>query len=136
MRTSVKVIVITIPIVILAFLIFAYLFSLSYTSSEEIDEEIDERAQNLQSNYYDDYREEINTNPAYKVMYEVLGEPRVQQKFREVLEAKAYGTEQEANSKLEAFQGYVETRAKTTFEQKYPLESFAGNLGELIFGKQ
>ena len=135
MRTSVKVIIITIPIVILAFLVFVYLFSLSYTSSEEMDEKIDEMVQNLQSNYYEDYREEINTNPSYKVMYEVLGEPRVQQKFREVLEAKAYGTEEEANSKLEALQSYVETRAKTTFEQEYPLESFASDLGERIFGK-
>jgi hypothetical protein len=134
LRTSVKVVVITIPIVILAFLIFAYLLSQSYTSREETDEKIDEMVQNLQSNYYEDYREEINTNPSYKVMYEVLGEPRVQQKFK-VLEAKAYGTEEEANSKLEAAQSYFETRAKTTFEQKYPLESFAGNLGNLIFGK-
>ena len=31
---------------------------------------------------------------------------------------------------------YVETRAETNFRQEFPLEPFAGNLGELIFGKQ
>ena len=135
MRTAVKIVIVTIPIVIIAFLILAYVISLSSVSTQETDEKIDEMVENLQSNYYEDYREEINTNPSYKVIYEVLGEPRVQEKFREVLQAKAYGTEEEANSKFEAFQSYYETRAKTTFEQKYPLESFAGNLGELIFGK-
>ena len=37
MRTAVKGVIITIPIVILASIIFTYLISLSYVSSEEID---------------------------------------------------------------------------------------------------
>jgi hypothetical protein len=47
-----------------------------------------------------------------------------------------YGSESEANSMYERFKSYVETRTETKFRQEYPLESFAGNLGELIFGKQ
>ena len=63
MRTAVKVVIVTIPIVILAFLIFAYLFSLSYVSSEEIDEQVE----NLQTKYRQDFSEEIREYPAYRV---------------------------------------------------------------------
>jgi hypothetical protein len=31
---------------------------------------------------------------------------------------------------------YVETKAETNFTQEYPLDPFAGNLSDLIFGKQ
>ena len=41
MKTAVKGVIITIPIVILAILIFTYLISLSYVSSEEIDKQVE-----------------------------------------------------------------------------------------------
>ena len=132
MRTSVKVVVITIPLVILVFLIFAYLFSLSHMSSEEIDEQVD----GLQTKYRQDFSEEIREYPAYRVISEVLGEPSVKEMYRDYLEALNYESESEANNMYERFQSYVETRTETKFSQKYPLESFTGDLGELIFGKK
>jgi len=132
MRTAIKVVIITIPIVILAFLIFAYLFSQSYVSSEE---NINEQVENLQTNYRQDFSEEIREYPAYRVISEVLGEPSVKQMYRDYLEALNYGNKEDADSMYQRFMSYVETRTETKFRQEYPLESFAGNLGELIFGK-
>jgi hypothetical protein len=37
---------------------------------------------------------------------------------------------------MSRFKSYLETRAETKFTQEYPLESFAGDLGDLIFGKR
>ena len=132
MKTAVKVVIITIPIVILAFLIFAYLFSQSYVSSEE---KINEQVENLQTKYRQDFSEEIREYPAYRVISEVLGEPSVKQMYRDYLEALNYGNKEDADSMYQRFMSYVETRTETKFRQEYPLESFAGNLGELIFGK-
>ena len=132
MRTAVKVVIITIPIVILAFLIFAYLFSQSYVSSEE---KINEQVENLQTKYRQDFSEEIREYPAYRVISQVLGEPSVKEMYRDYLEALYHGNKEGAESMFERFKSYVETRAETKFRQEYPLEPFAGNLGELIFGK-
>jgi len=41
MRTAVNGVIITIPIVILASIIFTYLISLSYVASEEIDKQVE-----------------------------------------------------------------------------------------------
>ena len=132
MRTAVKGIIITIPIIILASLIFAYLISLSYVSSEEIDKQVE----NLQTKYRQDFSEEIREHPAYRVISEVLGEPNVKEMYRDYLEALNYGNKEDADRTYERFKSYVETRVETNFRQEYPLERFEGNLGELIFGKQ
>ena len=132
MRTAVKGIIITIPIVILAFLIFAYLISLSYVSSEEIDKQVE----GLQTKYRQDFSEEIREHPTYRVISEVLGEPNVKEMYRDYLEALYYGNKENADRTYERFKSYVETRAETNFRQEYPLEPLAGNLGDLIFGKQ
>ena len=132
MRTAIKGIIITIPIVILAILIFAYLISLSYVSSGEIDKQVE----NLQTKYRQDFSEEIRKYPAYRVISEVLGEPNVKEMYRDYLEALNYGNKEDADRTYERFKSYVETRAETNFRQEYPLEPFEGNLGELIFGKQ
>ncbi len=132
MRTAVKGIIITIPIVILAFLIFAYLISLSYVSSEEIDKQV----KNLQTKYRQDFSDEIRDHPTYRVISEVLGEPNVKEMYRDYLEALYHGNKENADRTYERFKSYVETRAETKFRQEYPLETFTGNLSELIFGKQ
>ena len=132
MRTAVKGVIITIPIVILAFLIFAYLISLSYVSSEEIDKQVT----NLQTKYRQDFSDEIKEHPTYRVISEVLGEPNVKEMYRDYLEALYHGNKEGAESMFERFKSYVETRAETNFRQEYPLEPFAGNLGDLIFGNQ
>jgi len=132
MRTAVKGVIITIPIVILASLIFVYLISLSYVSSEEIDKQVE----NLQTKYRQDFSEEIRERPEYRVISKVLGEPNVKEMYRDYLEALNYGNKEDADRTYERFKSYVETRAETNFRQEYPLESYTGNLGELIFGKQ
>ena len=132
MKTAVKGVIITIPIVILAFLIFAYLFFLSHMSSEEIDEQV----QNLQTKYREDFREEIKENSSYQVINEVLVEKGVKEMYRDYLEALNYGNKEDIENMYERFKNYVETRAETKYREEYPLESFAVNLGELIFGKQ
>jgi len=132
MKTAVKGVIITIPIVILAFLIFAYLFFLSHMSSEEIDEQV----QNLQTKYREDFREEIKENSSYKVINEVLVENGVKEMYRDYLEVLNYGNKEDIENMYERFKNYVETRAETKYREEYPLESFAVNLGELIFGKQ
>ena len=55
MRAILKVIIIIIPIVIFASLLFVYLISLSFVSSGEIDAQVE----NLQTNYRQDFSEEI-----------------------------------------------------------------------------
>ncbi len=132
MRTAVKGVIITIPIIILASLIFVYLISLSYISSEEIDKKVE----NLQTKYRQDFSEEIRERPEYRVISKVLGEPNVKEMYRDYLEALNYGNKEDADRTYERFKSYVETRAETNFRQEYPLEPFTGNLGELIFGKQ
>ena len=132
MRTAVKGVIITIPIVILASLIFVYLISLSYVSSEEIDKQVE----NLQTKYRQDFSEEIREHPAHRVIGEVLGEPNVKEMYRDYLEALNYGNKDDADRTYDRFKSYVETRAETNFRQEYPLEAFSGNLGDLIFGKQ
>ncbi len=132
MRTTIKGVIITIPIVILASLIFIYLISLSYVSSEEIDKQVE----GLQTKYRQDFSEEIREHPSYRVISEVLGEPNVKEMYRDYLEALYYGNKENAERTYERFKSYVETRAETNFRQEYPLEPLAGNLGELIFGKQ
>ena len=132
MRTAVKGVIITIPIVILAILIFTYLISLSYVSSEEIDKQV----KNLQIKYRQDFSEEIREHPAYRVISEVLGEPNVKEMYRDYLEALNYGNKEDVDRTYDRFKRYVETRAETNFRQEYPLEPFAGNLGVLIFNKQ
>ena len=132
MKTAVKGVIITIPIVILAILIFTYLISLSYVSSEEIDKQV----KNLQTKYRQDFSEEIREHPAYRVISEVLGEPNVKEMYREYLEALNYGNKEDVDRTYDRFKSYVETRAETNFRQEYPLEPFAGNLGDLIFNKQ
>ena len=132
MKTAVKGVIITIPIVILAFLIFAYLFFLSHMSSEEIDEQV----QNLQTKYREDFREEIKENSSYKVINEVLVENGVKEMYRDYLEVLNYGNKEDIENMYERFKNYVETRAETKYREEYPVESFAVNLGELIFGKQ
>ena len=132
MRTAVKGVIITIPIVILAILIFTYLISLSYVSSEEIDKQ----EENLQIKYRQDFSEEIREHPAYRVISEVLGEPNVKEMYRDYLEALNYGNKEDVDRTYDRFKSYVETRAETNFRQEYPLEPFAGNLGDLIFNKQ
>jgi|SRR5215218_9411035 len=132
MKTAVKGVIITIPIVILAFLIFAYLFFLSHMSSEEIDEQV----QNLQTKYREDFREEIKENSSYQVINEVLVEKGVKEMYRDYLEVLNYGNKEDIENMYERFKNYVETRAETKYREEYPLESFAVNLGELIFGKQ
>ena len=132
MRTAVKGVIITIPIVILAILIFTYLISLSYVSSEEIDKQVE----NLQIKYRQDFSEEIREHPAYRVISEVLGEPNGKEMYRDYLEALNYGNKEDVDRTYDRFKSYVETRAETNFRQEYPLEPFAGNLGDLIFNKQ
>ncbi len=132
MRTTIKGVIITIPIVILASLIFIYLISLSYVSSEEIDKQVE----GLQTKYRQDFSEEIREHPSYRVISEVLGEPNVKEMYRDYLEALYYGNKENAERTYERFKSYVETRAETNFRQEYPLEPLAGNLGDLIFGKQ
>ena len=132
MKTAVKGVIITIPIVILAILIFTYLISLSYVSSEEIDKQVE----NLQTKYRQDFSEEIREHPAYRVISEVLGEPNVKEMYRDYLEALNYGNKEDVDRTYDRFKSYVETRAETNFRQEYPLEPFAGNLGDLIFNKQ
>jgi effector-binding domain-containing protein len=132
MRTTIKGVIITIPIVILASLIFIYLISLSYVSSEEIDKQVE----GLQTKYRQDFSEEIREHPSYRVISEVLGEPNVKEMYRDYLEALYYGNKENADRTYERFKSYVETRAETNFRQEYPLEPLAGNLGDLIFGKQ
>jgi hypothetical protein len=132
MRTTIKGVIISIPIVILASLIFVYLISLSYVSSEEIDKQVED----LQSKYRQDFSEEIREHPTYRVISEVLGEPNVKEMYRDYLEALYYGNKENADRTYERFKSYVETRAETNFRQEYPLEPLAGNLGDLIFGKQ
>ncbi len=56
--------------------------------------------------------------------------------YRDYLEALNYGNKEDVDRTYERFKNYVETRVETNFRQEYPLEPFAGNLGELIFGKQ
>ena len=129
MKTAVKGVIITIPIVILASLIFAYLISLSYVSSEEIDKQVE----NLQAKFRQDFSQEIKENEAYRVISEVLGETNVKEMYRDYLEALNYGNKEDAERTYDSFKSYVETRAETNFRQEYPLESFAGNLGDLIF---
>jgi hypothetical protein len=46
-----------------------------------------------------------------------------------------YGSKEDADSMFVRFKSYVLTRAETKFRQEYPLESFAGNLGDFIFGR-
>ncbi len=132
MRSAVKGIIIIIPIVILASLIFVYLISLSYVSSKEINEQVEY----LQTQYRQDFSEEIREQPAYKVISEVLGESNVKEMYRDYLEALYHGKKEDADRAFEEFKSYVEIRAETNFRQEYPFEPFAGNLGELIFGKQ
>ena len=132
MRTAVKEVIITIPIVILAILIFTYLISLSYVSSKEINEQVE----NLQPKYRQDFSKEIREHSAYKVISEVLGEPNVKEMYRDYLEALYHGNKEDADRTYERFKSYVETRAETNFRQEFPLEPFAGNLGDLIFNKQ
>jgi len=132
MRTTIKGVIISIPIVILASLIFVYLISLSYVSSEEIDKQVE----GLQTKYRQDFSEEIREHPTYRVISEVLGEPNVKEMYRDYLEALYYGNKENADRTYERFKSYVETRAETNFRQEYPLEPLAGNLGDLIFGKQ
>ena len=132
MRTTIKGVIISIPIVILASLIFVYLISLSYVSSEEIDKQVE----GLQSKYRQDFSEEIREHPTYRVISEVLGEPNVKEMYRDYLEALYYGNKENADRTYERFKSDVETRAETNFRQEYPLEPLAGNLGDLIFGKQ
>ena len=132
MRTTIKGVIISIPIVILASLIFVYLISLSYVSSEEIDKQVE----GLQTKYRQDFSEEIREHPTYRVISEVLGEPNVKEMYRDYLEALYYGNKENADRTYERFKSHVETRAETNFRQEYPLEPLAGNLGDLIFGKQ
>ena len=132
MRTTIQGVIISIPIVILASLIFVYLISLSYVSSEEIDKQVE----GLQTKYRQDFSEEIREHPTYRVISEVLGEPNVKEMYRDYLEALYYGNKENADRTYERFKSYVETRAETNFRQEYPLEPLAGNLGDLIFGKQ
>ena len=131
MRTTIKAVIITIPIVILASLIFVYLISLSYVSSEEIDKQVD----GLQSKYRQDFSEEIREHPTYRVISEVLGEPNIKEMYRDYLEALYYGNKEDADRTYEKFKSYVETRAETNYRQEYPLQPLAGNFGDLIFGK-
>ena len=132
MRTTIKGVIISIPIVILASLIFVYLISLSYVSSEEIDKQVE----GLQTKYGQDFSEEIREHPTYRVISKVLGEPNVKEMYRDYLEALYYGNKEDADRTYDRFKSYVETRAETNFRQEYPLEPLAGNLGDLIFGKQ
>ena len=132
MRATLKVIIIIIPIVIFTSLLFVYLISLSFVSSGEIDAQVE----NLQTNYRQDFSKEIGEYPAYRVISEVLGEPSVKEMYRDYLEALYHRSGTEANNMYERFKSYIETRAETKFKQEYPSESFAGNLGELFFGKK
>jgi effector-binding domain-containing protein len=132
MRTTIKGVIISIPIVILASLIFVYLISLSYVSSEEIDKQVE----GLQTKYRQDFSEEIREHPTFRVISKVLGEPNVKEMYRDYLEALYYGNKEDAERTYDRFKSYVETRAETNFRQEYPLEPLAGNLGDLIFGKQ
>jgi DNA polymerase III delta prime subunit len=97
MRTTVRVVIIIIPIVILASLLFVYLISLSYVSTGEIDKQVE----NLQTKYRQDFSEEIREYPAYRVISEVLGEPSVKEMYRDYLEALNYGSGKEANNMYE-----------------------------------
>jgi len=56
--------------------------------------------------------------------------------YRDYLEVLNYGNKEDIENMYERFKNYVETRAETKYREEYPLESFAVNLGELIFGKQ
>ena len=116
----------------LLYCLFVYLISLSFVSSGEIDAQVE----NLQTNYRQDFSKEIGEYPAYRVISEVLGEPSVKEMYRDYLEALNYRSGKESNDMYERFKSYIETRAETKFKQEYPSESFAGNLSELIFGKQ
>ena len=132
MRATLKVIIIIIPIVIFASLLFVYLISLSFVSSGEIDAQVE----NLQTNYRQDFSKEIGEYPAYRVISEVLGEPSVKEMYRDYLEALYHRSGTEANNMYERFKSYIETKAETNLKQEYPSESVPGNLSELIFGKQ
>ena len=77
----------------------------------------------------------MREHPAYGVISEVLGDPNVKEMYRDYLEALNYGNKEDADGTYDRFKSY-ETRTETNFRQEYPLESFAGNLGDLIFGKQ
>ena len=99
MRTTIKGVIISIPIVILASLIFVYLISLSYVSSEEIDKQVE----GLQTKYRQDFSEEIREHPTYRVISEVLGEPNVKEMYRDYLEALYYGNKENADRTYERF---------------------------------
>jgi hypothetical protein len=103
---------------------------------ENRKESINQQVENLQIKYRQDFSEEIREYPAYRVISEVLGETSVKEMYRDYLEALNYGSKEDADSMYERFQSYLETRTETRFQQEYPLESFAGDVGELIFGKQ
>ena len=90
----------------------------------------------MQIKYRQDFSEEIREHPAYRVISEVLGEPNVKEMYRDYLEALNYGNKEDVDRTYDRFKSYVETRAETNFRQEYPLEPFAGNLGDLIFNKQ
>ncbi len=55
--------------------------------------------------------------------------------YREYLEALNYGNKEDADRTYDRFKRYVETKTETNFRQ-LSLDPFAGNLGDLIFGKQ
>ena|SRR5215217_9324973 len=130
MRTATKVTIgVSVSVVVIIVLL-----GMAYVGS--ISSNIDKQVENLPIKYGQDFSKEIEQYPSYRVISEVLSEPNVKEKYRQYLEALNSGSESEANNMYESFKNYVETRAETKFRQEYPLESFAGNLSELIFGKQ
>ena len=115
MRTAVKGIIITIPIVILASLIFVYLISLSYVSSKEINEQVE----NLQPKYRQDFSKEIREHSAYKVISEVLGEPNVKEMYRDYLEALYHGNKEDADRTYERFKSMLKQEQKLTSDKNF-----------------
>jgi hypothetical protein len=103
MRTAIKWVLFTVPIVILASFIFVYLISLSYVSSEEIDKQVE----NLQTKYRQDFSKEIREHPAYRVISEVLREPNVKEMYRDYLEALYHGNKEDVDRTYERFKSYV-----------------------------
>lgn len=140
MRTAAKVGIVA-GVSIIAVVLLLIISYYTWVNEQEVQQEenikksINEQVENLQTKYRQDFSEEIREYPSYRVISEVLGEPSVKEKYRQYLEALNYRSESEADNMYENFKNYLKTRAETKFGQDYPLESFAGDLGELIFGK-
>src|SRR5688500_16240840 len=104
MKTSTKVIIagVSIVVVVLLLLIMSY-STWVYEQGVQQEENINEQVENLQVKYRQDFREEIQQYPSYRVISEVLGESSVKEMYRDYLEALNSGSERDADNMYERF---------------------------------